>query len=590
MKKLILILILLIISNIGYAEKLFEFDSRIGSIKDNISGTIPTNNGVTIQVAQKGRSCYFDSDDLDSYGSIAGVKTIVFWIKHSGDTKLFQDNGADKLEISSGNITGTGLTQNYVNNVDTDAVENNNWQLIISEFSSGIDFSTDFEIDPTANIYISRVILFDEVISSTQRQKLYNEFRNSFNISKSIRNFRQDAYKINVDKETGLVAYYDFASLKQNRTVYDETNNNYNGTMTNVMISNDGAIFSGSNSSYITIQDGAIIDYTDYTIEFVLSISDLMTYDGVLFSNSNGSFNEIIDSIGIRNGAIGWNFNPSGTYRQGSTKTLPLNELVYIVFTSDGGRSGTIKIYINGEEDTITSTNFYRSGEDVRIGGRSNAIDETPFYGTIRDFAISNRTKSATEIKERWNKIARQPELVIDGQNWNATGETNTSGRVGDLDIQSGSFKVEEDNIGKYIENVSAGIISTPSKSGRRFKHKFYKGDTANVYDFFINTEKDGSGNGYLVRFGSDEKIYLYPVTSGSPGSAIITSSGTFDLNTWFEMDLQWEVNGDFDLLIDNTSVGTGNDTTYSSFKYVGIDSDSGDRSGIIEIDKGVSK
>ena len=123
----------------------------------------------------KGYAVYFNgtSTDYDSGVTLTGIKTIVTYLLPSGNTKLLLDGGADKLEITGGSYSGTGLTQNYVNNADTDTYIQNGWQCVISEFSAGIDFSTDLEITPTSGTYVQSIFVYDYLLTSDQRYDKY---------------------------------------------------------------------------------------------------------------------------------------------------------------------------------------------------------------------------------------------------------------------------------------------------------------------------------------------------------------------------------------------------------------------------------
>ena len=158
---------------------ILDINFNKGKFKNEVSGIIPTNSNVVVKVTEKGRSAYFSStSELNGYGILSGAKTVAMVIKPTDNSKLLLDNGSDKLEITGGNYSGTGLTECTVNNIDTDAASLNQWQLVIAEFSGGIDFSTDFEIDVTADVYISYCLLSDSILTTLQKETLYQKFLN----------------------------------------------------------------------------------------------------------------------------------------------------------------------------------------------------------------------------------------------------------------------------------------------------------------------------------------------------------------------------------------------------------------------------
>ncbi len=87
-------------------------------------------------------------------------------------------------------------------------------------------------------------------------------------------------------------------------------------------------------------------------------------------------------------------------------------------FVSDGGRSGVIKLYINGVEDTITSTGFYRSGTGSRLFARSSG---NGFLGDCADFRIYNRVLSEQEIKDYHNSFIKP--VILEDWSGSAVGD-----------------------------------------------------------------------------------------------------------------------------------------------------------------------
>lgn len=165
--------------------KIAEILLNKGSLRESFTSVNPVNTNSIFKQTEKGLAIFLNNTaDLGGYGIFTGVKTIVFVIKPSNNTKLFLDNGVDKLEIIGGNYSGTGLTENtvFINSaVDTDMATLNEWQMVISEFSAGISFVTDMEIDPTAELYLGgRLLLFDTILTTDEKNSLYNEFLHTF--------------------------------------------------------------------------------------------------------------------------------------------------------------------------------------------------------------------------------------------------------------------------------------------------------------------------------------------------------------------------------------------------------------------------
>ena len=205
---------------------------------------------------------------------------------------------------------------------------------------------------------------------------------------------------LSIQEVTGLLLAY---NMKPNgSTLVDISGNGNNGTINGAVIQSKEGLFTTDKTSNVLISAGPIITTNTYSVLGRIKINDLMASDGVLFSNDNTTTNEIIDSIGIKGGKLSWNYDTGGTYKAGATTDLPLNSYVDFAFVSDGGRSGVIKLYINGVEDTITSTVFYRSGTGSRLFARSSG---TGFLGDCADFRIYNRVLSEQEIKDYHNSF-----------------------------------------------------------------------------------------------------------------------------------------------------------------------------------------
>jgi hypothetical protein len=195
----------------------------------------------------------------------------------------------------------------------------------------------------------------------------------------------------------GVVAAYDMTTIVDDILI-DISDNGNNGTISGLLKTQQG-LFNNNLVDGIHISNLPIISQNNYTIIGKIKINDAMNSDGVLFSNTSTS-NLIIDSFGIRERKFAWNFDSSGTYKNGSSANLTLNLWYTFAFVSDGGRTGTIKIFINGINDVITSTNFYRSGNTTRIFSRNTG---NGFFGEISDLRFYNRVLMDKEISDYYS-------------------------------------------------------------------------------------------------------------------------------------------------------------------------------------------
>jgi len=327
---------------------------------------------------------------------------------------------------------------------------------------------------------------------------------------------------------SGLVAAY---NMKPNGlTLTDISGNGYNGTLGDNIVSNQDGLMANGSINGLLIRDGAIITTDDHSIVGRIKLNTLMSGDGVLFTNDNTTANTIVDSIGISNGQLGWNYDPSGTYKNGSTKTLAVGRWYDFALTLSGGRTGTVKLYIDGVEDTITTTGYYRSGTDVKLFNRSGG--SVPFYGECSDFRVYNRALSLQEIKDYHNSFAKQPYLVEDFSDVPADG---TSIVPREWIKTSGSFKGGEISLamGELVTSFSTAGITGVSATG--YTHAYIGGSgTKNVAVMsgalgFIGTK----GGRYIAKF----TLTINSGSASSPivigGAGAVTTAISEGSNTW---------------------------------------------------------
>jgi len=468
-------------------SKIFSADFRSGTFIDSVTKTVMTPTAVTLNKTDKGFAALFNGSTSVLNSNVSGIigtgdRTIEIWFrtKSTGvnSTALITDGqflvrGSSTNNLLISNNASTGV-KDYILTVDNSYKLNTWHHLIVVRQSNGtitpyLDLANVFSLSsgsltPVAgtnlifgilqnnrkhNGDIALVRVYDTLLTEQERNRLYQEFLQSQPIEKPIRGFELvKPTDLSYEKDRGLLAAY---NMKPNgSTLVDISGNGNNGTINGAVIQSKEGLFTTDTTSNVLISAGPIITTNTYSVLGRIKINDLMASDGVLFSNGNTTTNEIIDSIGIRNGKLSWNYDTVGKYKAGATTDLPLNSYVDFAFVSDGGRSGVIKLYINGVEDTITSTGFYRSGTGSRLFARSSG---TGFLGDCADFRIYNRVLSEQEIKDYHNSFIK-PVILEDFNNY-SVGET----RPKEWQIISGEFEIKEDTEKKYLECTSTGTI-----------------------------------------------------------------------------------------------------------------------------------
>ena len=467
--------------------KIFSVDFRKGSYIDSVNKIVgvPTSLSKLIRT-EKGtalaRAVNHDGVTYTTGSKSLSKFTVVAWIKQrTTDTKdryciaLIGNAQIIRRELSS------IIYSNYFNAASLGAISIpittslNKWMQFVVTYDGvnvvssvnnkqivGSPSATTATLDFTSIVVgrgtttsrysdsdILKFEVYDDVIGDKELELDYKALLESQITEKPIRGFELvKPTDLSYQKDRGLLAAYNFK--RNGDTLVDISGNGNNGTINGAVIQSKEGLFTTDTTSNVLISAGPIITTNTYSVLGRIKINDLMASDGVLFSNGNTTTNEIIDSIGIKGGKLSWNYDTGGTYKAGATTDLPLNSYVDFAFVSDGGRSGVIKLYINGVEDTITSTGFYRSGAGSRLFARSSG---TGFLGDCADFRIYNRVLSEQEIKDYHNSFIK-PVILEDFNNY-SVGET----RPKEWQIISGEFEIKEDTEKKYLKCTSTGTI-----------------------------------------------------------------------------------------------------------------------------------
>ena len=586
--------------------KIGQFIFNKGSLLERFNKTIPNNTGCTFINSDKGKIVHFDAtDDLNGYGVYNGVKTIVFWIKPTADTKLFQDNGTDRIEISGTAISGTGLTENYVfinSESDTDTVTLNRWQCIIAEFSGGIDFSTDFEIDVTAITDIGYIELHDSLLSAVERGNIYKAYNRASNIGTSLTNFND--YSVNVNSnEYGLVSLWGFAGDTANKSLDQKsgTTETVNG---NPMLYKEGLKLNGI-TDYITVADRADLSFGDgsndspCSFEFYGRIDDATNFRifGKGNDESDGEYTfgtNNADKIGLA--LIDDN---EDAYRGGYYDTALTDGLKYHILITYDGRGGTdavdgMAIYINGISVSVSETTAgdYTAMESTAYDAYVGQFNSKYVDGIISFVKVYDRELSASEVRKKWNKIANHV-LFFDDFRYNPCDGIL---RTPDGWVNSAYMVVAESDgthlpLGKkYITNTSAindGFASFVwTEVNCMYSFSFVKTmDLGNGGLIFnadmsnLQTVQTGSGTGYGIYLNTEERIVFSKYLAGGGNTSIqTTAAGYFALNTKYDIRVLRLNSGITKVWIKGgvytswtLAIDVAAETTYTASQYAGF-------------------
>ena len=482
-------------------------EGQSGTLIDSVSGIQGTLSSGSFKKTEKGLAMLFDGSatDLDSNITLTGVKTIIMFIKPSANTKLLLDDGADKLEITGGSYSGTGLTQNYVyveniGETDTNVATLNQWQCSISEFSAGIDFTTDLEVTPTAKTYVVRIICLDTILTVNERNKYNIAFLNSYSPSEQKRNFTY--CKIN-----------------------DLSNSIYSPAY-NMILS----------------PDSVMVDITNGGDNFIIAGGNITRGDDMLFLTDQsvgnlGNKKSILIRLKINNAATGDLFTYAAGAVNITSTTLSSSEF-----------SG---IYVNGLETGIIGSGYQTF---VLINATNVNLDTFVIKSSkeveIVDLKFSTTELTITQIKAYHNSF-RKP-ILIDTFKDAAVGDTETI----EWQTVSGTGAIEERTtqdtilkdliIGtKYWKQGTAGVRATQSKQVYgEIIFDADKGGASNAisitFSNIANVYNIAGANGYLFQLLGSERIAFFRFTNGAiVGSALFyTAVSYIDINTDYRIKI----------------------------------------------------
>ena len=588
-------------------SKIFNIDFRKGTLIDSINNTIGTNTNGIFKQSDKGRAIYLDStSELDDYGIVSGVKTIAMFVKPTNNSTIIQDNTIDKLEITGGDYDGVGLTQNYINNVDTNVANLNQWQLVISEFSSGIDFSTDLKINPSTNISIAKIVLFDTILSTEERTKLYQDFLRSSQTGYSQRNFYYPK-PIDLSIEEDLVAAWNF--IPSGGTVQDISGNGNDGALTgNPLGTKEGMRFGDNKPTFLSgTKLPTVLPFQNYTVMGTLKSS--ANNSTAIFQNVQVDAGDNRLSINYHYGKIAYSdYNTANGIIRFASQTINAIgvQMTFAVVCNDG----VYKIYVNGKEEvqiaSVATPGSSAGGAKFFVGARY--IYGNDFEGEIYDLKVYDMPITEEKVINYHNDYSKQVSLLENFENNGADGVVKHP--IG-WSLGTGSFKIGEStektvhDIGtKYMECTVAGTIGIPSEQAYgTWEFDWYKKIDAANFDINLISDSNSilypSFSGYLLEFGF-KNVKFYRSNSGNK---LFEDAASVEKETWYRTKITRTTDGETYIYIKGGSYGdqyvlmtadTGSnpliENTHSVSNTFLLNISAGDRIANIKITKGVTQ
>lgn len=358
--------------------------------------------------------------------SIAGVKSVSFWVKPTSTTTsllvLNGPTGNASLSVSSGTISaGAGFTSPtiYVNGKVSSTIAANQWQYVTVTTSTGITAS-NMVLGRVNTSYLDgfmdEVKLFGSVIDASQIKSGYtNILSRSSGIKNNAVSFGGGVAGGNL--ASGLVGYWKMDEAAT--PAVDSSGNGNNGTWTNTPAATTGKFGNGvyfdiaTTNKYISVPAATSInDLSAFTISVWVNPAELQTNTGIF--NKGSSINLYLENV---SGGLRTQFNMacSGGWMDvfsTSTDNLTLNTWQNIVVTWDGTGCTTdsTNVYINGKliakhpnSASTTGTRNSDSSMNISIGNKTDALTTDQFQGSIDETRLYNRALTVAEISQLYN-------------------------------------------------------------------------------------------------------------------------------------------------------------------------------------------
>jgi hypothetical protein len=405
--------------------------------------------------------------------------------------------------------------------------------------------------------HLSRVKVYDHVLSNQEINAEYEEFLNAQPINKAKRGFTMPNKPTDLSPllgsgaGQGLVGAWNM--VKTGNLLVDVSGGGRNATVASGIVSTPEGIQNNTTLTTTPLTSTIPAFGTgDYSVSFrCIPYVGVTSGDlGVIGSasggitiyarGSNGSF--AFGKVGVND----LNLGSINTFRD------------RVEVTCTVVRTGTvIQSYINGVLNfTGTDSNDYTSGVSQIL---SRGTTSTPFYGVFKDLRIHNRALSVTEIIQYHNSFV-QPTVIDDLSDAGADTITKSVAPMREWERLTGTWKIDENVISNspiYTSNFSAGVDSWVAVLGGSVTAPVTIGGLSNVLEYTIS----GGSNFHVAqrtvstvlggRYTVTGKIY-FPSSGNTNGFQIastdgVTVYGTFTpvtQDTWYDFTLTYTARG----------------------------------------------
>jgi len=154
--------------------------------------------------------------------------------------------------------------------------------------------------------------------------------------------------------------------------------------------------------------------------------------------------------------------------------------------------------------------------------------------------------------------------------------------------VSSGSFKITRDTINgvdaKVIECVTAGTVYIPTSEFKQtpaeasygewefYINKINSANNLRIY-FYASEPSTSAAESYDIRWGNTDMVYI------TRKGVNIINGGEYNPSQYLKINVTRNIDNEFELFINNVSVGTGTESTYNGDgRCIILDMDAGDK------------
>ena len=332
----------------------------------------------------------------------------------------------------------------------------------------------------------------------------------------------------------------------------DSSGNSNNGVITGATWKQElGNFFefnAAQNDKISVASSTAIQSATSYSIESWINPT---TFSGIphlwsIFGSGNKSFCYINDTNGNVNFTV-YNDSSSNSLITNSTVKLKLNKWNHVMCTV--GNGGFLKVYINGEEaGSISQTGTQlTTGTSPFLIGALSGYTAYDFTGGIGQVRLYSAVLSLAQVRQNYNFTKPRYPNEFHGDITGASFVPAAGADVDHFDFNGTSSN--------YIN------IPTPRFLTGDFTVSIWANfDVLSGFKMLFGGSHYSSSAGSLGHYINGNGLSTWITNASGTPSNIITTSGNFVINTWYNIMLVRE-GSTITAYVGNSSVGTG---TYS--------------------------